>query len=947
MRDDQDSTPARYVVGIDLGTTNSAVFHVDTEVEPWTLEPFLVHQLTAPSTIERLDSLPSFHFEPMTADQEGGALALPWESRSECVVGALARDRGAEMPSRLVASAKSWLSHSGVDRTAALLPWRGAPEIKKLSPMEVSRRYLEHIRQSWDATHPEYPLAEQDVVLTVPASFDEIARELTVAAARAGGLPRVVLIEEPQAAFYAWIYRRAETAEAPLEADQNVLVLDVGGGTTDLTLIRVEGKDDGSLRFRRVAVGDHLILGGDNLDLALAHHLEAKLAAAKPVAAKLDRRQWSVLIHRARQAKESLLGRRPPASLTVTLPGGGSKLFGGALSVEVTRAEVRELLIEGFLPQVSLADRPAPRASGFRELGLPYAPDSGITRYLAQFLGSASASTDAARYDATRTDADVAQAAVRPDAVLFNGGFFAGKALRDRVLDVLTSWFGEDNWAPRVLRSERLDLAVAQGAAYFGMVRRGEGERIQGGLAHAYYVGADERSGAEPVEDGLSKALCLVPSGLEEGSEVVLDHRDFELLIREPVEFPIFTSSTRSGDRPGDLIDVDPEQLRALPPIRTVLRSGKKKGAEKVRVKVHARLTEIGTLSVWCSEAEGNRSWRLEFDVRSTVQTDATEHRGAGEAAGIVQEETVVDCERLIVETFGRGGKTAQPDQLMKRLEEAVGQGRWDWPPSLLRALWQALIHNETGRGFSIAHEARWLNLLGFSLRPGFGVAVDDWRMARTWQLFHRKLVHPRNEMCRGEWWVLWRRLSGGLTAGQQHALTQPLMAELKNAPTNKRRQNQHEMAEIQRLLAALEWLAPGIKQELGDRALTVLEAEGPEASSGSRHWALARLGARVPAYGPPNGVVDVEIVEAWLERMMAIPRDRPALAFAVMQLARRTEDRYRDISTEVRERVVEWLDTVGASDHYRELVRVGGELESGEKRLVFGDSLPSGLVIR
>ncbi|MEM7583105.1 MAG: Hsp70 family protein [Acidobacteriota bacterium] len=945
MSDEQ--TPSRYVVGIDLGTTNSAVFRVDTEVQPWSLEVFPIPQLTAASTIERLDSLPSFHFEPVAADRDGGALDLPWESRFDGVVGTLARERGADVPSRLIASAKSWLSHSGVDRTAALLPWHGAADIKKLSPKDVSCRYLDHIRLSWDSLHPEHPLAEQDVVLTVPASFDEIARELTVAAAKAAGLPRVFLIEEPQAAFYAWIHRRTEAEEAPLEADQTVLVVDVGGGTTDLTLIRVEGGEDGGLRFRRIAVGDHLILGGDNLDLALAQHLETKLSSQG-----LDRRQWSVLIHRARQAKEAFLGKAPPESLTITLPGGGSRLLGGALTTRVEREEVQQLLIEGFLPRVTLTAEPAPRASGFRELGLPYAPDSGITRYLAQFLRA-------------HGQADGVGAGLRPDAVLFNGGFFAGRALRDRVLEVLASWFGDStfgdstlgdsngSWQPRVLRSERLDLAVAQGAAYFGMVRRGEGERIQGGLAHAYYVGAKEqaeqaeRADGEPAAEPESRALCLVPAGLEEGREVTLEDRDFELLIREPVEFPIFTSSTRSGDRPGDLIEVDPEQLRALPPIRTVLRSGKKKGAEKVRVKVHARLTEIGTLSVWCSEAGGNRSWRLEFDVRSAVQTDAVEHQGAGEAVGIVPEETVIECQRLIAETFGRDGKKARPDQLVRRLEEATGQGRWDWPPALLRDLWQALIQHQNGRSLSIAHEARWLNLLGFSLRPGFGVAVDDWRMARTWQLSHRKLVHPRNEMCRGEWWVLWRRLSAGLTAGQQQALAQPLLAGLRSAAPAKRRQRLHEAAEIERLLASLEWLEPSIKQQLSERALEALEAEGPKASSGSRHWALARLAARVPVYGPPNRVIEPELVESWLERIMAIRQDRGVLAFAVMQMARRTDDRFRDISSTARSQVCDWLAAVGAPEHYGTLVRDGGELESGDERLVFGDSLPAGLTIQ
>ncbi len=935
----------RYVVGIDLGTTNSAVSFVDTDRQPWRLETFLVPQLTAPSTVEQLETLPSFHYQPAAADAEGGALQLPWQSpeKSPCLVGALARDRGAEVPGRLVASAKSWLSHSGVDRTAALLPWHGADDVRKVSPMEVSARYLAHVRQAWSFDHPEHPLEDQDVVLTVPASFDEIARELTVTAAKQAGLPRVVLIEEPQAAFYAWIYRREDSDEAPLEADQNVLVLDVGGGTTDLTLIRVEG-EAGNLGFRRVAVGEHLILGGDNLDLALAHHLEPKLAAGG-----LDRRQWSVLIHRSRQAKEALLGRNPPEKVVITVPGSGSKLLGGALSADLGRDEVRELLIEGFLPRVPLSERPTPRASGFREIGLPYAPDSGITRYLAKFLSTHGEAAGAGEGEPAR-----------PDVVLFNGGFFAGKALRDRVLEVLGSWFGAPDWAPRVLRSKRLDLAVARGAAYFGMVRRGEGERIRGGLAHAYYIGADrapskddgtEESGPEPGPEAgelsAAQALCLVPAGLEEGHDVTLEDRDFELLIREPVEFPIFTSSTRSGDRPGDLIEVDPEQLSALPPIRTVLRSGKKKGAEKVRVKVHARLTEIGTLAVWCSEAVGNRSWRLEFDVRSAVRTDLETHEGLGEAAGIVQEEVVNECERLIAESFGPKARAARPEQLMKRLETATDQGRWDWPPSLLRDLWQTLIRHETGRRYSIAHEARWLGLVGFCLRPGFGVAVDDWRVARTWQLYHRKLAHARNEMCRGEWWVLWRRISGGLTAGQQRALAQGVMKEMKGAAGVKLERRPHEAAEIRRLLASLEWLEPKVKQQLGEEAVTDLERHGVKHLSGAQHWALARLGARVPAYGAPNAVVDVEIVGSWLERAMLIKNGRKTLVFAVMQMARLTGDRFRDVPTALRQHTLEWLEAAGAPAHYLELVRDGGDLETGEERMVFGDSLPRGLVIR
>lgn len=940
MAQDTAAPPPRFVVGIDLGTTNSAVARVDTEQRPWRIETFAVPQLVAPSTVERRETLPSFHYQPTAGEAEGGALALPWKTpqKSLHVVGVKARERGAEVPGRLTTSAKSWLSHSGIDRTAAILPWHGSPEVRKLSPMVVSARYLEHVRRAWDHEHDSHPLKDQDVVLTVPASFDEIARELTVAAARQAGLPRVYLIEEPQSAFYAWIDRPAEQ-EAALEHGQSVLVVDVGGGTTDLTLIRVEERAEGESGFRRVAVGEHLILGGDNLDLALAHHLEARLGG------ELSTRQWSVLIHRARQAKEALLGADPPEGLTLTLPGSGSRLLGGGLRVEVSRDEARELLIEGFLPAVALGDRPAMRASGFRELGLPYAPDSAITRYLAHFLSSHSLSTHGSRFRGSE-----GPGVHLPEAVLLNGGFFAGEALRERLLEVLASWYGAEARHPRLLRNERLDLAVAHGAAYFGMVRRGEGERIRGGLAHAYYVGAER---AESAWAPCPTALCLAPAGLEEGHDVTLQEPELELLIREPVEFPIFTSSTRSGDRPGDLVEVTPEHLSALPPIRTVLRSGKKQAAEKVKVRLHARLTEIGTLAVWCSEAAGSRSWRLEFDVRSAVATDVEAHEGRGEAAGIVEQEVADACGELVAESFGPARLQkpkvgySRPERLMKRLEEATGQRRWDWPPSLLRTLWQALVDHEPGRSLSIAHEARWLNLVGFALRPGFGVAVDDWRVACTWQLFHRGPAHARNEMCRGEWWVLWRRISGGLTAGQQRALAQPVLAQLKGPAGDKLKRRPHELAEIRRLLASLEWLEPTVKEKLGEESLAEIERDGVKALSGAHLWALARLGSRVPAYGSPNGTVGVETVERWLARAQAIADDRRDLVFAVLQMARRTADRYRDVSKLARERALTWLADAGAPGHYLELVREVGELETGEERLVFGESLPKGLTIR
>jgi molecular chaperone DnaK (HSP70) len=501
-----DELPSRYLAGIDLGTTNSAVAYVDTSQQPWRVRDFPIRQLVAPGQAEARLTLPSFHYDAPSGEA-AGAMRLPWSKEDPSwAVGFFARDESAKTPGRVIASAKSWLCHSGVDRTAKLLPWRGAPDVERLSPIEASARYLSHIRDAWNASFPEQPLAKQDIVLTLPASFDEVARELTVEAARRAGLPRVVLIEEPQAAFYAWVYKHADDWRQRIEPGQKILVCDIGGGTSDFTLIRVRRLDDASqaadkIQFHRVAVGDHLILGGDNLDLALAEHIEQTLVGG----GKLEPQQWDALVRHCQSVKETLLGDEAPERLAVHLPGAGAMVIGGGLRAEVTRDEVRRLLVDGFLPAARLEEKPLRRQSGFQEFGLPYAPDAAITRYLAAFL---TAHRDVAREDVdSRDDHDPA----RPDVVLFNGGFFAAKVLRERLLDVLKSWFpepGGGDWAPLVLDHDRLDLAVARGAAYYGMVRRGQGVRIAASLARSYYIGV---GGERPT------AVCLVPGNAEPG----------------------------------------------------------------------------------------------------------------------------------------------------------------------------------------------------------------------------------------------------------------------------------------------------------------------------------------------------------------------------------------------------------------------------------------------
>lgn len=937
LDDPTEALPSRYVVGIDLGTTNSAVCYVDTNEEPWTIRTFLVPQSVAANQVEARETLPSFHYEPAPGELAEEALRLPWSRENpEYTVGVLARDHGAAVPGRLISSAKSWLSHSGVDRTAELLPWHGAADVARLSPVEVSARYLQHVRDAWNDRFPDAPLEGQDVVLTLPASFDEVARELTVQAAARAGLPRVVLIEEPQAAFYAWIHAHTDNWEEFVEPGQKILVCDIGGGTSDFTLIRVRRGAGDEIQFHRVAVGEHLILGGDNLDLALAHHIERKLKGG----GKLEPRQWDVLVRTCRNVKESLLSEDAPAQRTVTLPGAGARLLGGGLQCEVTRQEGQELLLEGFLPRGALGDKPSRRASGFQEFGLPYAADPAITRYLAAFLTAHRSVAVDDDVDTTGHDPS------RPDIVLFNGGFFASPVLRQRLLDVLGSWFPADGtpWQPLVLQNERLDLAVARGAAYYGMVRRGRGVRIAAGLARTYYIGVES---AEPA------AVCLVPAGVEPGDDVDLTGRQFDLLISEPIEFPLFVSSTRLTDRAGDLIPIDREQMTPLPPIRTVLRTRRKGEAGVVAVNLHARLTEIGTLDLWCSETDGTRRWRLQFDVRSATQTDIAAHESAAEEQGFLDEAAWDECRMLIEATFGRNGKD-NPEGLAKRLTKAIGLQRREWPTSLLRNIWEALMEVEAGRRRSQVHEARWLNLLGFSLRPGYGLAVDDWRVAETWRVLQGKLIHA-TPMCRAEWWVLWRRIAGGLPAGQQNALAAPLLAPIRalhrQVTTGKGKggtfsASSHDAAEVWRFLGALELLNLPTKIELGQMIVDLLPKPKMEPVRSALGWALARIGARTPVYGPLNGVIPVDQVARWLPVVMDYGLDESTLVLAVMQMSRRTHDRYRDLPDGLRDKVINWMKEQAASQHFLQLVSEGGALESEEQNLVFGEALPKGLRI-
>lgn len=941
--DESESLPSRFVIGIDLGTTNSALCYVDTQKTPWSVATFTIPQVTAIGQIESREVLPSFHYQPTVEELTAGASDLPWankSSRQEHTVGVFAREHGALTPGRMVSSAKSWLCHSGVDRNAELLPWRAAEGVAKLSPVVVSSRYLAQLRSAWNHRFPNDPLEKQDVVLTLPASFDEVARELTIAAAAKAGLPRVVLIEEPQAAFYSWLDRHAQDWESRVSPGQKILVCDIGGGTSDFTLIRVRksessGDGDAKVQFHRVAVGEHLILGGDNLDLALAHFLEERLSPGT----KLDARSWDLLLRISRNVKEILLDDAAPDSMTVRLPSAGSKLIGGGLRTTVTQEEVQKILLDGFFPICELADKPQARRSGFQEFGLPYAPDSAATRYLAAFLTAHRHAGDEANAPVMSRDP------ARPDLILFNGGVFTSGQIQERIIDNLRRWFRptseSKSWSPKILENDRFDLAVARGAAYYGMVRRGEGVRIAASLARSYYVGIDSQP---------PTAVCIAPGSTEPGQTIDLSSRRFRLTVGQPVEFPLFCSSTRLTDTAGDVIEIDLEQMRVLAPIRTVIQVRRKEEATSLEVTLQSHLTEIGTLEIGCAEVEGDRKWRLQFDVRAATQTDATSKTTSAESIGLVDESLTAAAAEVIRSVFVGA---ANPDSLMKSLSESTGLSRGDWPPSLLRRMWELLIEFESGRRKSKEHETRWLNLTGYALRPGYGMAMDDWRVSETWKRVQGKL-HFATPTSKNESLILWRRLAGGLTAGQQRTLSGPILASIR-AQFKKIAQphtggkgdvglTPQDFAESWRLLGSLEWLSLAEKTELGNISADLIARKKLAQTRSILAWAIGRLGTRQPLYGPLNTVVPSDMAAKWLDRLLELDERDGAIALGVMQLARLTGDRYRDLDEGHRNRAIDFLVTDDRYEHYAHLVRDGGKLDDEEQGVVFGEALPKGL---
>lgn len=872
-------------IGIDLGTTNSAFAYIDPrEGESADFPP--VHVLPVPqqvtaNTVEPRRTLPSFLY----LDGDGS-------------VGEYAREQGALVPTKLVHSAKSWLSNAEVDRTAKVLPWDAQEAGRVMSPVEASARYLRHLREAWER-EGRPPMAEQDVVLTVPASFDEEARELTVQAAAEAGLPKVTLLEEPAAAFYAWIANHLRQSQKSLFDGMTVLVCDVGGGTSDFTLIRVSREGD-RVEFTRTAVGKHLLLGGDNLDLTLAWLVESKLGA------QLSLRQRSALRRQCSAAKEKLLASDTLPSVEITVLGAGSSLVGGTLKSEILREEALELALEGFLPFCALDEKPQEdKKSLFRELGLPYVSDPAVTRHLAAFLTSAQSPA--------------------PDAILFNGGFFIPEVLRRRVADVAEHWYGR---RPLVFENNELDLAVAAGAAYYCYVRGGgSGVLVRGGLPRAYFLGVE--SGRDAL-----RTVCLVPRGAEEGSTQTLDLENLQLVANRPVRFTLYSSLTRADDRVGDVVDFAPDEvggaLHQHAPLEAVIRFGKKAEERMVPVKLGAHLTEVGTIEIWAESKISEHRWRLQFELRKPVMAEQAQR---ARPAAVVSAEAVAHAAELIRDCFERF--SLAPEALPGQLEQALALGRNSWPLETIRRFGDLFLELSEGRKRSPAHEVRWLNLCSLCLRPGFGSPGDDLRIELARRVWAQGLTFASRVECETQWWIFWGRVAGGMNRNQQADCFQRLAATL--LPRGKPpRVNTSLLREMWRCAASLELLPAGTRTDLGNALVKRMRNRDAGASE---FWCLARIGARKLFYAPVNQVLPAALAARWVESIAKVEGAGECIA----RLAQVTGDAARDLpasTIEMARRIVEgnpeWLAILDGE--------AAGDLESMGR--VFGEELPSGLVL-
>ncbi|MFP3557664.1 Hsp70 family protein [Paraburkholderia sp. SIMBA_049] len=932
MKQKQKQAAARFTVGIDLGTSNTVVAYVETGSDD--IRVFEVDQLVAPGEVAARPLLPSVRYHPAAGELNPGDLQLPWPPATEKpggtqppVIGQLARALGAQVPGRLVTSAKSWLSHASVDRLAPILPWGAPDDVAKVSPVAASASYLAHVRAAWNTRFPDAPLEQQNVVLTVPASFDEGARALTLEAARLAELPALRLLEEPQAAFYDWLFHHRVNLRDELNDTKLVLICDVGGGTTDLTLIKVHIDASGEPQLTRIGVGNHLMLGGDNMDLALARLVETRLTQSQDGQARLSAASLSQLVERCRVAKEQLLDADAPESVAITLLGSGSRLIGGARTTHLTRDEIGRVVVDGFFPQVSADEMPRRSRAAIVEFGLPYASDAAVTRHVAAFLKRLAAQSREALGNADGNSAG--DTLPVPDTLLLNGGVFRAHALTQRLADTLGAWRGKPL---HILQNDHPDVAVARGAVAYGLARAGNAPRIGGGSARSYFL----------VLEG-DQGICLLPRGTEEAHEVHLDDRVFALRLGQPVRFHLMSTVADTRFKPGELTDLSQGDFIRLPPIATVVQRQQASDADERPVKLTTSITEVGTLEVNCIATDDpSQRWLLQFELRRDEASGAASENGES-----ARHPSLDNAIELIERAFGARASNVGPSEVKRlraQLEHTLGP-RENWDVALLRELFGALWDRAKRRRRSADHERLWLNLAGYCLRPGFGYPLDEWRVEQLWSIFDDGIQYIHESRVWSEWWTLWRRAAGGLSEDAQLQLLDAM--DFLQAASIKKQKLPFDPAKVGyadmiRVQASLERISVERKIAL---AQNLLERLRKPSENHQTWWAIGRIGARLPFYGSAHGVVPPEVALPWLEAVLALDwkKVEPA-AFAAVQLSRMTGDRSRDLPDAARETVIRRLETLGAAPAWIQMVRETVALDEADTGRVFGESLPAGL---
>lgn len=929
-----DFKDKQYVIGIDLGTTNCAVSYVDVSAlkeitgrggeqadKNKLIKVFNVPQLTGHGEFTKIPVLPSFLYIPGTYDISQEVLKHPWKKREDFFAGTFARDHGSKIPSRLVSSAKSWLCNPGVDRKSRILPW-GSEGVEKISPVTATAEYLTHIRSAWNhfVKDEDQFLENQFVVITVPASFNEEARDLTMEAIRVAGFGgAVTLLEEPLAAFYSWLIRHEADWQQTIREDDLILVCDVGGGTTDFSLITVTATE-GSPRFERLAVGDHLILGGDNIDLTLAKMVESKFGSK----GSLTPDKWKTLCHRCRDAKEKILGQGERA-VRITLKGEGRALISGTLSADLTRGDVETVLRGQFFPDVDTVDlNDRDMGKEIADFGLPFERESSVTKHIVRFLEKHRKSVK----DRLSKESPM------PDFILFNGGTLKPDLVQSRIKEAIRRWFKtSDLKKPIILENDRPELAVGVGASYYGLVKQGVGVRVGSGSPRSYYIGVTLEAGNDP------KAVCIVERGLDEGSVIDLPEMAYEVRANQPVSFDVYSSSFRSGDRAGSVIPID-TSLSAMAPIQTIIRFGKNGEKKAIPVTMGAEYTEMGTLAMYCQSAVSDHRWKLQFQLRDSRQ-------GIESAETAVYDDDLIDRVCDTVEQAFTRISPAENDLkgLVKQIEGMVEQRKANWPLSFLRRLADRLLAIEVSRTLSQDHEARWLNLTGFCMRPGFGDAFDTERARKLWKIYLSGLQSAKVVQNRLEWWIFIRRIAGGLNAGQQRQFYQDTASFLTMTKTTKGRLAPQELIEL--------WMAAGNMERLLVKDKVVLaKALFPQLKPGKKQdrlfWTLGRLGARQLLYGSADRVVPPSEVTRWVHRIMKQKWkiEDPAQSL-VAEIVKKTGDRTRDVDFDISAKIVEWLDETGADATLIKRVVEKTKMALNEKSVQFGERLPAGLVLK